>query len=303
MKTSTDEPLPASVLPDLGAGSCPSGEQASRALGRRPGWGRLAVSAVDGASAAVACLASSPLHLFCPRPRGLAVWTIATTHGGGLVAGDAIALEVALGPGARATLGTLSATRVYRSTGRWATQRMSAELADGSLLAVLPEPTCCFAGARFRQEQDFELHPGANLLLVDWITPGRVACGERWAFDAYVSANRIRLGGRPVLSDAVRLVAGEGASVGARMGDTALLATVIAIGPALAAPARALLEELAGRPAQGDDEVLAAASPIAGGGVYLRAAARRLEPGLDFIRSRLAFAAELLDGNPFERRP
>jgi urease accessory protein len=302
METPTDQRPPASALHDPVAGACSGDEQASVALGRRSGWGRLAVASVDGASAVVGCSASSPLHLFCPRSRGQAVWTIATTHGGGLVAGDAIELEVEVGPGARATLGTLSATRVYRSAGRSASQLLSAELAEGSLLAVLPEPTCCFAGARFHQEQDFELHPSANLLLVDWLTPGRVACGERWAFDAYVSANRIRVGGRPVLSDAVRLVVGEGASIAARMGDTALLATVVAIGPALAAPARALLEEVAGRPARGDDEVLVAASPVAGG-VYLRAAARRLEPGLDFIRARLAFAAELLGGNPFERRP
>ena len=105
-----------------------------------------------------------------------------------------------------------------------------------------------------------------------------------------------------MLSDAIRLVAGEGPPIAERMAGTGLLATVVALGPALAAPARALLREIAASPASDRGEVLAAASPLQDG-IHLRVGARSVEAGLAFVRSRLGFAAELLGGNPFERRP
>ncbi|MFL5274748.1 MAG: urease accessory protein UreD [Anaeromyxobacteraceae bacterium] len=267
-----------------------------------PGSGTLRVARAGGLSAVVSCAAASPLHLFTPRPRGEAVWAVATTHGGGLVAGDAIDLEVEVGPGATALLSTQSNTRVYRSTGATATQRLVARVAEGAALAVLPEPTTPFAGARLAASQRFVLAAGASLLLVDALSEGRGARGERWAFTACASRNEIEVAGRPVLADAVRLVAGEGPSPAARMGEFALLATVVALGPAMAAGAARILAEHASAPVHPQSPVLAAASPLADG-VHLRLAARSVAAGMAHVRAHLAFAAALLGVAPFDRRP
>jgi urease accessory protein len=266
------------------------------------GAGHLRVARVAGESAVVSCRATSPLHLFTPRARGGAVWAIATTHGGGLVAGDVIDLDVEVGPGATALLSTQSNTRVYRSTGAFAEQHLAARVAAGATLAVLPEPTACFAGARFRQRQRFALEAGASLLLVDALTEGRGARGERWAFEACSTRNEVEVAGRPVLADAVRLVAGEGPSPAERMAGVAFVATVVALGPAAAADTARILAEHGAASADRDAPVFAAASPL-GDGVHLRVAARTVASGLAYVRRELAFAAALLGVAPFDRRP
>src|SRR5262245_48343677 len=97
------------------------------------GHGRVGVARVAGASALVAGAARAPLQLLVPRPRGPAVWACAGTLGGGLVDGDALALEVAVGDGAALLVSTQASTKVYRGA---ASQRLSATVGDGALLAL-----------------------------------------------------------------------------------------------------------------------------------------------------------------------
>ncbi len=285
-------------------GPRPAAELPSRALrtGPRAGHGCLAVAIVDGATAVVACAAEPPLHLFTPCARGPAVSALIASYGGGLVAGDLVDVALEVGPGAVASVGTQAETKVYRSAGRWAEQRVTARVGADAALAIVPEPTSCFAGARFRQHQRFELDARGSLLLVDAVTPGRSARGERWAFEAYLSRNDVHVGGRPVLSDAVRLVQGEGPSVARRMGPWEMLATVVLIGPALRCAASAALEHARGLPADGGAAVLATASPLLDG-AYLRIAARSVEAGLAFVRARVAPAAATFGRATLERRP
>ncbi len=282
------------ALLDPPASECSINEQGAR----RPseaGSGRLEVRRVDGASAVVSCAARSPLHLFTPRARGRLAHVIATTYGGGLVAGDFIDLELELGHGTATLLTTQAQTKVYRSAGRWAGQRLRARVGEGSALAVLPEPASVFASGRYRQEASFELAGGASLLVVDSLASGRSARGERWAFDAYGSRNTVSVDGRVVMSEAVRLVAGEGPPLLRRMAEAELLGTVIAVGPAFSSLAASLLEELSSRPAEALGGVLAAASAIPGG-LFLRLASTSLTAGLEFLRSRVALPAAALAG-------
>lgn len=283
------------------------------------GAGRAEVVTVEGRSAVVSCLASSPLQLLVPRARGQAAWMVAATLGGGLVAGDSIALELSLGAGAVACLGTQAETKVYRQgAGPGARQRLSAIVGAGGLLALLPDPVSPFGGSRYEQVQHFELAAGASLAVLDAVSSGRMARGERWALAGYRSRNEVRVGGQLVLADAVRLEAGEGPPISARLDGFELLATVILLGPRLAPAARDLLEAVASAPAAGDAPVLTAASPLsspaargggdpgtgpAADGVLVRIAARSVEVGLAEIRSRLAFLASPLDGDPLLRRP
>ena len=300
----------------------------------RAGTGALGVEVVAGASALVACRASSPLRLLAPRPRGAAVWIVAASHGGGLVTGDAIALEAAIGAGATACVGTQAETKVYRagaatvtargSTGspradvqdplaltfrqaqgkgeRGASQRLEAAVAPGALLAWLPDPVSPFAGARYDQDQRFALAPGASVAVLDAVTAGRAARGERWAFERFASRNEVRIGGALLVADAVRLAAGEGPPAARRLAGLELLATVILVGPRVAAGAAAIREAVGAAPVARDAPVLESASPL-GEGVLLRLAARSVEAGMAALRAHLAFLAGPLDGDPLLRRP
>jgi urease accessory protein len=106
--------------------------------------------------------------------------------------------------GARAVVTTQASTKVYRSL-RPASQEVKSSIADDALLVVLPDPVVCFAGGDFSQEQRYDLQPRASLVLVDWMTSGRHATGERWAFHHYSSRIDIRRAGRRVLYDMLRL--------------------------------------------------------------------------------------------------
>ena len=278
----------------------PHAESAGRPGTSRAGHGMLAVARVDGASAVVSCFATTPLHLFTPRPRGRAVSAMIATHGGGIVAGDTVDLAIEVGPHALAAVATQAETKVYRSRGPWAVQRVAASVGRDGALAFLPEPTSCFEAARYRQVQRFDLDPGASLLLVDSLTPGRSARGERWSFHAYLSTTELFVADRLVLRDSLRLVDGEGAPVAERMRGFELLGTVVAVGPAVAALGASLLEAIGARAANLDAGVLAAASPLLDG-VYLRVAARTVEQGIAFLRAILVPARELFGESALER--
>lgn len=288
---------------ELAAAPCATDGPPCPSSGQRAGAGRVETAWVDGASAIVACVAASPLQLLSPSPRGRAAWIVAASHGGGLVAGDDVSLELRVGAASTALLTTQAGTKVYRSRGAVAAQRLRARVGAGAALAVLPQPVSCYAGSRFQQEQRLELEPGASLLWLDALTAGRVARGERWGADDCRSRVELSSGGRLLLADALRLVPGEGPPVAERLAGVDLLGTAVLLGPALAPCAAALRAELAAAPALPGAAVLAAVSPL-GDGALLRVAARTVEAGLAFLRARLAPVAELLTGfDPFSRTP
>jgi urease accessory protein len=285
---------------------------ARRSLPRTtPGQGMLEVAHVAKASAVVGLSARAPLHLLTPRPRGLSIWAYAATFGGGLVAGDTIDLNIRVGPDARALLSTQASTKVYRSEGLPARQKINAEVAEGALLAVLPDPICCFAGAIYEQQQRFDLAPRGSLLLVDWLSAGRSARRERWVLSSYRSLTEIRVGGRLLVRDALHLEGGPSGSIAERLGRFDAIAFAALIGPALADSIATLLEQIGGRPVHpigaapprpgSRAGIVASASPIAGGAV-LRVAGESVAAVGDFLRHTLASIPPLLGDDPWARK-
>jgi urease accessory protein len=102
---------------------------------------------------------------------------------GGLLAGDRLETDVSLGPGSRVCLSTPSATRVYRSPGRPAIQRLTIDIGPGAALEWRPDHLIASPGARLRQSTDIALAAGATLLYLDAWATGRAARGEHWGFD------------------------------------------------------------------------------------------------------------------------
>jgi urease accessory protein len=272
------------------------------AAARRAGAGRLRFERVDGASALVGAEATSPLQILSPRARGRSAWAVLASHGGGLVSGDDVALDVGVGAGAVALVATQAETKVYRAAGAGgAVSALTARIAAGGVLAVLPEPVSPFAGALHDARARFDLDEGASAAAVDAVVAGRTARGERWAFARHASRTEVRIGGRLVLSDALVLDPEHGGPLPARLGRFDALALAFAVGPAFEAGARALVERLAAAAVEPGAAALLAASPLPGGAL-VRCAATSAEALARALRGALAFVAAPLGDDPFVRR-
>ena len=239
-----------------------------------PGTGALRVARQGDVSAVVMRRAGSPLTLLAPRSRGPSVAVVAGSFGGGLVSGDRLELAVTLEAGARCQLGTQASTKVYRAkTGETCRQQLTAHIGPGAVLALVPDPVQPFAGADYLQDQTFELAPGASLALVDWLSAGRAARGERWAFRRFQSRNRVRCDGRLALLDSLALDAGDGSCAALAATEFDCLALLVLLGPAFEAAAAATLAELDARPVEPQSPLVVSGSPLAGGAL-LRLAGR-----------------------------
>jgi urease accessory protein len=267
------------------------------------GQAALAVSMVHGLSTATTAWARTPMKLLTPRSRGDSVWACTSSFGGGMVAGDCTELDVTVDADARCFLGTQASTKIYRNPARLpCSHRTSAQLNDDALLVLAPDPVQCFAGSCYEQRQHFTLSKSANLVLVDWMSAGRTARGERWNFQRYLSRNEIERGGKKLLVDALLLNADDGALDSKfRGGRFNCLATVALIGPQLTAHARALLDWCAAQPIEPQSSLVFAASPLYEGAL-LRFAGTSVEEVGRAIHQRLGFVSALLKDDPFSRK-
>src|SRR5438132_2693882 len=231
----------------------PVAPPASRDISRRPlapaagpsapaGTGILEFADVRGETVLTRAFTTSPLKVLNPSHAGQSGWAYLATYGGGLVDGDTLAVHVDVGRGAVALVATQASTKVYRSP-RGAAQTLLAHVADDGVLVLLPDPVTCFSGARYRQDQRVLLDPGANLVLVDRLTAGRIDFGERWVFDEYNSRMFISRGDHLLLHDALALTRDEG-NIARRLDRFNCLAVVVVVGPLLAAAAAHLVGSL-----------------------------------------------------------
>ncbi|HEY1170138.1 MAG TPA: urease accessory protein UreD [Verrucomicrobiae bacterium] len=279
---------------------------ASQPVAQRPrqaGHAGLRVSHVAGESAVTECWAASPLKLLAPRFRGPSVWAYISSFGGGLVAGDETSLEVEIEAGATCFLSTQASTKVYRNPKLLPCQhRMRAEVGEGGLLVLAPDPVQCFAQAIYEQKQEFHLAGDAGLVLVDWLNSGRAARGERWEFTRYLSRNEIFQADKRVMLDALRLTAEAGTEdLLKQMGRFHCLATVAVVGPKLQGFAQALLADVAELPVLKRSDFAISASPLADG-VLLRMAGVSTEQVGREIARRLSFVNPLLQDDPWARK-
>jgi hypothetical protein len=174
------------------------------------------------------------------------------SYGGGLVAGDAVAVSVRVAASATAVLATQASTKVYHARGPPgahpatappgrppAISSVAAAVGAGALLALLPDPVIAFTDARFRQRQSIALARSASLVLLDWCSSGRRARGEAWAFASYESRTEVTVAASeehgapqlPLLTDAVRLQASGASPLATRMGACHVSGVLILTGP------------------------------------------------------------------------
>jgi urease accessory protein len=264
------------------------------------GAGELRVTRVGETSVVTRARATSPLRLLTPRNHGRAAWVFTSTYGGGLVDGDAIALDIEIGAGASALLSTQASTKVYRSP-RGVSSLIHARAGSGATLVVLPDPVVCFAASRYRQSQQFDLAADAGLVCLDWMTSGRRARGERWAFDEYRTRLAVRIGGEVVCYDAVTLSSSDGVLV-ERFDRFDVLATVAIVGPAFRQLCDRLIAAQAQRAVERRPDTVMAVSALTNAGALVRIAGRTVEDVGRAVRGALDFLPAVLGDDPWTRK-
>ncbi|MDV8001474.1 urease accessory protein UreD [Rhodococcus sp. IEGM 1408] len=165
-----------------------------------------------------------------PVLRGVPVVYVMST-GGGIVGGDRLDMDIRLAPGAHALVTTQAANRVHRMDVGYATQTVSLRLGAGAVCEWLPDPLIPYGGSRFQQRLRAEVPEDAVLIAADILSAGRVARGERWDVDAYVSAVEIvRPDQTPLAVDTTRITSGE-AGHPLVTGDADAIATLFVVAP------------------------------------------------------------------------
>lgn len=267
---------------------------------RRNGCGRIAVVRARGRSVVRSVYATSPLRLLTPKNHGHGAWIYASSYGGGLVDGDAIAIQATVGIGAMAFLSTQSATKVYRSP-HGTEVELHAEVGENGLLVSAPDAVVCFAGARYRQTQRVNLAAGAGLILLDWVTSGRRESGERWAFKEYVSRTAIRLDGHLIVHDSLALRASDG-ELGTRLGRYDVLAVAVVIGQLLQGDVERIVARVRDEPVRRHADRVISVAPVTDAGCVLRVAGRSVEDVDRTLKDLLYFVPRLLGDSPWARK-
>ena len=124
---------------------------------------------------------------------------------GGMAGGDSFDIAVAVGAGAKLTVTTAAAEKVYRSLGPQAKAGIKLAVGPGGNLAWLPQETIMFDCARLHRTIDVELSDDGELLLAEAVVFGRTAMGEAVARGSLFDRWRVRVGGTLVFAETARL--------------------------------------------------------------------------------------------------
>lgn len=139
-------------------------------------------SRADGQTFIRAQSFAAPIHLSKPHlDEGVLVVNVVNPTAG-LLAGDRIAVRVAVESGARVLLTAPSASRAHRVVEGDARVEQEFLVAQGAWLECWPEMFIPQGGAHYRQRTVARVEEGGGLLLIEMIAPGRTASGEVFAF-------------------------------------------------------------------------------------------------------------------------
>jgi urease accessory protein len=184
---------------------------------------------------------SGSLRVRFPSPEGEGLSAVFVNTAGGVAGGDSFDIAIAAREGARLTLTTAAAEKIYRATGKPAEINIALKAASGAHLAWLPQETILFDRARVARRIDIDLAETASLLLCEIVVFGRAAMGETMRHGEFVDRWRLKRGGKLVFAENVRL---DG-DIGEKLSRPAVAKSGVAIGTALIVPGdEALVERI-----------------------------------------------------------
>jgi urease accessory protein len=182
---------------------------------------------------------SGSLRVRFPSPEADGLSAVFVNTAGGVAGGDRFDIAIEAREGARLTLTTAAAEKVYRAPGEAAQLNIALKAAAGAHLAWLPQETILFDRARVSRRIDIDLAEDASLLLCEIVVFGRSAMGERMQNGEFVDRWRLRRGGRLVFAETMRL---DG-DIGEKLARSAVAKGAVAIGTALIVPGDETLVE------------------------------------------------------------
>jgi urease accessory protein len=137
--------------------------------------------------------------------RKTALDAVIVNTAGGMAGGDRFDIDIEVGSGARLTVTTAAAEKIYRSLGPDTNIGAKFDVGPGGALAWLPQETIVFDQARLRRSIDVALARDANLLLAEAAVFGRSAMGEAVVQGHFFDRWRLRIGSALVFAETLRL--------------------------------------------------------------------------------------------------
>ncbi len=166
----------------------------------RDGFLRLSFERRGARTVLTAARMSPPLQVMAPiELADGSVYVVLLNNGGGLLGGDRIRIEIALGAESVARITTASAGKLYRTSGNATTHETTIRLAAGARLDYLPDHLIPHAGANLIQRLIVAMERGSRAILYGAFAAGRIGRGERFAFRRIEDSIEVGYGGRPIL--------------------------------------------------------------------------------------------------------
>ena len=213
------------------------------AANRARGAVRFDVAGIDGVTRRREVHEAGSLRVRFPSPEDEGASAVLVNTAGGIAGGDRFDIDIASAEGARLTVTTAAAEKVYRAEGPAAELNIRLKAEGRSHLAWLPQETILFDRARIHRRFEIDLSESASLLLCEIAVFGRLAMGERMREGEFVDRWRLRRGGKLIFAENIRL---DG-DIGEKLARPAVAKGGVAIGTALIVPGdEALVERIRG---------------------------------------------------------
>ena len=116
--------------------------------------------------------------------------------GGAYLGADLFTIDVEVGAGANLLLTTQSATKIYRTPGSFAEQRMTLRLGEQAQLELSPDQLIAYREACYRQNTHIMLRPSSSLVMAEVITPGWSPDGASFRYEELRLRNEIWVEGQ-----------------------------------------------------------------------------------------------------------
>jgi len=202
------------------------------AANRAVGAVKFDVHLKDGATRRRELHEEGSLRVRFPSPEQQGLSAVFVNTAGGIAGGDRFDIDIAAGNGAHLTVTTAAAEKIYRSHGPDAQVNIALRAGADARLAWLPQETILFDQARVARRIDIDLSQNASLLLCEIVVFGRAAMGEVMARGSFTDHWRMRIGGKLVFAETVRL---DG-DIAGKLASRAVANGGVAIGTALIVP-------------------------------------------------------------------
>ena len=211
------------------------------AANRAQGAVRFNVADIDGVTRRRELHEAGSLRVRFPSPEDEGLSAVLVNTAGGIAGGDRFDIDIASTSGARLTVTTAAAEKIYRAEGSAAELNVTLKAEGRSHLSWLPQETILFDRARIHRRFEIDLSETASLLLCEIVVFGRVAMGERIQAGEFIDHWRLSRGGRLVFAENIRL---DG-DISEKLASPAIAKGGVAIGTALIAPGdEALVERI-----------------------------------------------------------